>query len=428
MESTTALPAPVPAYDLRISIQDTDPEIWRRLLVPETITVPELHRVLQAAFGWEDRHLFGFRCVDRHGQPRVIIGPDGAAEEMGDEPASGVVLFELLDAQQAGPSTLEYEYDFGDAWTHTFEVMGPAELPAGAVRCIGGANRGPVEDSGGPYGYVRLIEALADPSHEEHTELADWYQFATGEDAGTFAPAAFDVAALNSRLDGLVKRLWPAPPTDEEIDAVVRPAQWLLDRAGADGLQLTQDGYLKPAVVSEAVRDLGWAYRWPGAANRESQTLPVLMLRQQLQAWKLLRKSKGKLVLSPTGRKMRDGGRPLWDYLAERVASPADQATAVVTRMVVRWLLEGSTPTWELRRRIIADTLTVAGFRMEGGKPVPQDAAGGLYSDVRWMLDCLELKVSERTFLEMPALTDGGRKFLLDVERTLDSRPDSSGL
>ncbi|MGP4033880.1 hypothetical protein [Pseudarthrobacter sp. 1C304] len=104
-------------------------------------------------------------------------------------------------------------------------------------------------------------------------------------------------------MDDLSKRLWPEPPTDEEADAVVRPVHWLLDQAGTDGLQLTQDGYLKPAVVTQVVRDLGWAYRWPGAANRESQTLPVLMLRQQLQTWKLLRKNKGQLVLSPP-----DGG------------------------------------------------------------------------------------------------------------------------
>lgn len=413
-------PATVPAYDLRVSIQGTEPEIWRRLLVPETITVPELHRVLQAAFGWEDRHLFGIRCVDRLGQPRVIIGPDDAAEEMGDEPASGVVLFELLDAQQTAPVMFEYEYDFGDAWTHLFEVVGPAELPAGAVRCIDGANRGPVEDSGGIYGYARPTEALADPLHEEHQELSDWYKFATGQDARTFAPDAFDAAALNSLLDELAKRLWPEPPTDEEIDAVVRPVHWLLTQAGPDGLQLTQDGYLKPAVVSQAVRDLGWAYRWPGAANRESQTVPVLMLRQQLQAWKLLRKSKGRLVLSPAGRKMRDGGRPLWDCLADAVAFPADQATAFVTRLVVHWLLAGSTPDWEERRHMIADTLGAAGFRVEGGKPVPLDVAQDLYSDVRWMLDCLQLKVPERTFGEKAALTDGGRKFLHQVQGLLE--------
>ena len=409
----------VGAYDLRVSIQDSEPEIWRRLQVPETITVPELHRVLQTAFGWENRHLFGIRCVDRLGQPRVVIGPDDAAEEMGDEPASGVVLTELLDAQQAGPSTLEYEYDFGDAWTHEVKVMGPAELPAGAVRCIGGANRGPVEDAGGTSGYARLIEALADPSDEEHQELSDWYKFATGQDAGTFEPYAFDAAALNNRLDELAKRLWPEPPTDDEVAAVVRPAQWLLTQAGTDGLPLTQDGYLKPAVVSEAVRALEWSYRWPGAANRESQTRPVLLLRQQLQAWKLLRKSKGKLILSPAGRKLHDGGRPLWDYLVKAVAFPADQSTAVVTRVVVHWLLEGPTPSWEERARIIADTLTVAGFRMEDGGRVRRDAAQDSYLEVRWMLDCLQLKVPERTFSDEPALTDGGRKFLLQVQELL---------
>ena len=60
---------------------------------------------------------------------RVIVGPDEAAEEIDAEPASGVVLPELLDAERTGPADLEYEYDFGDAWTHTVEVMGRAELP-----------------------------------------------------------------------------------------------------------------------------------------------------------------------------------------------------------------------------------------------------------------------------------------------------------
>lgn len=77
---------------------------------------------------------------------------------------------------------------------------------------IGGANRGPVEDAGGTSGYARLIEALADPADEDHQELSGWYTFATGQDAGSFAPYAFDADALNVRLDGLAKRLWPDRP------------------------------------------------------------------------------------------------------------------------------------------------------------------------------------------------------------------------
>ncbi|WP_211882780.1 plasmid pRiA4b ORF-3 family protein [Pseudarthrobacter albicanus] len=411
----------VPAYDLLVRIQDTEPEIWRRLLVPETITIPELHRVLQAAFGWENRHVYGIRCVDRRGQPRMIVGPDEAAEDIDAEPASGVVLFELLDAQQTGPATLEYEYDFGDAWTHTFEVMGSAELPAGALLCVDGANRGPVEDSGGPYGYTRVIEVLADPGHAEHQDVSGWYTFATGHDAGTFDPHAFDLPALNRRLDGLAQRFWPEPPTEAEVNAVVRPVQWLLAQASPDGLQLTQDGYLKPAVVVQAMHELGWEYRWPGKANRESQTRPVLLVRQQLQAWKLLRKSKGRLVLSPAGRKTYDGGRKLWDYLADAVVFPPEQATAVVTGIVVTWMLDGSTPSWDRLQRIIADVLTVAGFRMKDGSAIPPEAGVDLYLDVRWTLECLQLTFPERKSSEESGLTDGGRKFLLQVQGLLSA-------
>jgi hypothetical protein len=410
----------VPAYDLRITIQGTEPGIWRRLQVPETITVPELHQSLQVAFGWENRHLYGIRCIDRRGVDRIIIGPDEAAEDIDAEPASGVVLFELLDAGIPGPTTLEYEYDFGDAWTHEFEVLGAATVPEGAMICVDGANRGPVEDSGGPGGFAHLVEVLADPGHAEHEELCAWYKFVTGEDPGAFEPYSMDRTAINARLESLGKRLWPEPPTDQEIEAVVRPVHWLLSRVPTDGLELTKDGYLKPAFVRQIMDELGWAHRWPGSANRESQTFPVLRLRQQLQDWKLVRKLKGRLILAPTGRKMHDGGRPLWDFLAERVALPSSDALKVVTGMVVLWLLDGSTPSWDKRERIIADALQSSGFRMTTGRFIPLNLAGDLYREVHWTLECLQLTVPEHNWSKEPALSDGGRKFLLRVQSLLD--------
>ena len=91
-----------------------------------------------------------------------------------------------------------------------------------------------------------------------------------------------------------------------------------------------------------------------------------------------------------------------------------------MTRIVVHWLLEGSTPSWDERERIIADMLNAAGFRVGNGKPVLLDDARELYSDVRWTLDCLQLKVPERTFSDVAALTDGGRKFLMPVQGLLE--------
>lgn len=43
-----------------MAIADIEPPIWRRLQVPAAIKLPKLHLVLQAAFGWENRHLHEF--------------------------------------------------------------------------------------------------------------------------------------------------------------------------------------------------------------------------------------------------------------------------------------------------------------------------------------------------------------------------------
>ena len=36
------------------------PAVWRILLVPDTITLSQLHRILQIVMGWEDSHLHRF--------------------------------------------------------------------------------------------------------------------------------------------------------------------------------------------------------------------------------------------------------------------------------------------------------------------------------------------------------------------------------
>lgn len=67
-----------------------------------------------------------------------------------------------------------YDYDSGDNWTHRVELVGAGELNPAELRFADGANRGPVEDSGGPFGYRQLVEALADDHHPEHSEARSW--------------------------------------------------------------------------------------------------------------------------------------------------------------------------------------------------------------------------------------------------------------
>ena len=93
-------------YDLKVTLRDIRPMIWRRLRVPSDIRLGDLHAVVQVAFGWEDCHLHQFvvgRAV--YGPP----DPDGFDRRTQSEDVR-------LDQVARAKSKLLYEYDFGDSW------------------------------------------------------------------------------------------------------------------------------------------------------------------------------------------------------------------------------------------------------------------------------------------------------------------------
>lgn len=423
--ATMQPPGTVPAFDLRISIEDTDPLIWRRLNVPETLTVLEFHQAIQAAFGWEDRHLFVVRCVDPWGNPREIAGPDDQAEDLDAEPASAVVLSDLLDASRPG-TTLEYEYDLGDGWAHNVQLLGPAELPAGELLCVDGANRGPVEDSGGPHGYERLVQILSDRTHPEYQEAHYWTFTMTGQHR-PYDSSAFSLAATNRKLRLLSLQWWPRPLEDEERDSVLRPVRWLLENAAHDGLELTKDGYLKPATVQRAMEELGWSDAAMGKGNREANALPVRELRQHLVDWKLLRKFKGRLVLTPRGKRGLERPGDLWDYMVQAIALPQHDAVRLITRLYTQWHLSGIAPPSIRRVELIRYALESSGFVTRSGHPIPEAWASDINQAVRWNLKALNLMEPKARYGDRAVLNDGGVKFLLEVreaERFSRNQPE----
>jgi len=44
-------------YLLKIQLLDIEPSIWRRFVVPASITLDRLHDVIQVVMGWTDSHL-----------------------------------------------------------------------------------------------------------------------------------------------------------------------------------------------------------------------------------------------------------------------------------------------------------------------------------------------------------------------------------
>lgn len=63
-----------------ITLEDIHPAIWRRVEVPTELSLKSLHDVIQAAFGWEDRHLWHFEVGERrYGLPDPDWPIDGLA-------------------------------------------------------------------------------------------------------------------------------------------------------------------------------------------------------------------------------------------------------------------------------------------------------------------------------------------------------------
>lgn len=105
--------------------------------------------------------------------------------------------------------------------------------------------------------------------------------------------------SLTAAALGLVQPL----PEPTNVVSHLRPFQWFLDRTKDDGIPLTSAGYLKPADVEAASKVVPTMADWLGYGkhNRETHSFPVLMFRECLQDVGLLRKNKGRLLLTKAG-------------------------------------------------------------------------------------------------------------------------------
>jgi hypothetical protein len=172
---------------LRIRLLEVRPPVWRRILVPATITLDRLHGVVQEAMGWSDMHLHEFgRGRERWGDAEI-------------EDDGGRLLDEFdvrLRSIVAAGDRLRYLYDLGDTWWHEIVIEGEVEGVPGEryPLCVDGAGACPPEDCGGLSGYQELLEALARPRSRRHRDLLRWL-------GGPFDPDEFAVEDVNARFD-----------------------------------------------------------------------------------------------------------------------------------------------------------------------------------------------------------------------------------
>ncbi|HHV75394.1 MAG TPA: plasmid pRiA4b ORF-3 family protein [Thermoanaerobacterium sp.] len=199
------------AVELKVTLEIENHNIWRRLVVPINITFTQLHKVLQAAFGWQDYHLHEFFIYGNERQDVSFINhpsysKDGykaivnlvSDEEAFDYPNESDIemIFEKgikLSKYIPQYKRLMYVYDFGDNWQHYIEVQKIIDnYDKNYAVCIDGEGNAPPEDVGGEYGYDEFLEIISDKNNPEYENMMAW-----GENQGY---KEFDIEEVNKKI------------------------------------------------------------------------------------------------------------------------------------------------------------------------------------------------------------------------------------
>jgi hypothetical protein len=194
------------AVQLRVSLLGIEPSVWRRLIIPITFNLLQLHNIIQSAFGWKDYHLHHFKIGGlRYGDAKLFKEASVDDAEPRTFESATIMLrdFDFGYRDDGGPA-IEYVYDYGDNWVHAIEfekqlILNPEPKSAS---CIGGARACPPEDCGGPHGYAEFLRALLTPEADEleqQREMKVW-------SGGKFHPGKFDLAKTDKAVHAAHRR------------------------------------------------------------------------------------------------------------------------------------------------------------------------------------------------------------------------------
>jgi hypothetical protein len=178
------------------------PMIWRRVQVPATMTLRELHGVIQVVMGWEGIHLFQFTLRARR------FGSLELAARSPDIPLSELRL-------RKG-TRFRYEYDLNIPWEHELglECRNEADPGRSYPICLDGDGSCPPEDCGRVNGFLARREPWTVPeTRDDFAVLANFVdQLALMRSAGTpiDAEVIHDVREALERLE--VRQSWQGKP------------------------------------------------------------------------------------------------------------------------------------------------------------------------------------------------------------------------
>lgn len=204
------------AYKIKITLVDSEPLIWRRVIVPSEITFKRLHDVIQFSMGWKDYHLYDFNIKEEN--LRITCDEEAVAEYefyskmklTKENDPHGFIANILkvkpklsskgkIDKYLNKDKSIEYIYDFGDYWRHDIILEEIVEnYEHGYPICIDAEGACPPEDVGGIPGYAEFLEVIKDKNNPEYERLKEWAD-------SQYYKETFDIERTNMFMADILK-------------------------------------------------------------------------------------------------------------------------------------------------------------------------------------------------------------------------------
>ncbi|MCZ0703128.1 uncharacterized protein YsxB (DUF464 family) [Natronobacillus azotifigens] len=214
------------AYMIKIELEESNPLIWRRVVLPAGATFKRLHDVIQKVTNFqsgypdEGYHLYEFNLAEVN---KLVTDNEEAYLEH-QHYKKNKALYEkrlkTIDPQMRKfeeryqerlkievrkPTSLKiddylekykeirYTYDLGDGWHFIIKLEQIVDdYYFGFPTLIDGAEIAPPEDVGGLSGYYEFLEAYRNPRHPDHQQMKAW--------AESIYFRAYDPARINEML------------------------------------------------------------------------------------------------------------------------------------------------------------------------------------------------------------------------------------
>jgi len=196
------------AYIIKIELEESNPLIWRRVIMPADATFNRLHDIIQNAtnfqsgYPYDGYHLFEFdlskenvivtNSLEAYEEHKHYMNNKDMYEERLKNMPPEMAKFEKInneylekevkkpkhykiDAYLQKYKNIDYAYDFGDDWHFTIQLEAIVDdYYFGFPTLLDGAETAPPEDVGGISGFYEFLEIYNDESCPEHEAAKEW--------------------------------------------------------------------------------------------------------------------------------------------------------------------------------------------------------------------------------------------------------------